>query len=142
MVTKLAYTDELVREIDRLSRAFTRIYADSVRPLALTPAEADALRLLMGTAEVEAPSLKRIGEMSNLETPPSRLMKSLRDRDLVVQERDKTDERVYRYKLSKKGRSMAKRADKARNAALSVLGEKATSPSIGKALRAIAAIRV
>jgi len=140
MTTKLNYTDGLVKAANRLNRSFTKLYADSLRSIALTPTEADALRLLKQSGCKESPSLKRIAEMSNIDTPPSRMMKSLRDRDLVVQERDQNDERVYRFKLSRKGQSVAEKVNKCRDEALEILGANTNSDAMAKAVRAVEAL--
>lgn len=73
----------------------------------LTISESDILIVLHNHRSKPHLSLTQIAERVGVQTPPSRLVKSLRQRGLVAETRDTTDQRVWRFALTAKGRKLA-----------------------------------
>src|SRR5215470_18270697 len=86
-------------------REGNRLLADALRPLHLTPSQAEALRVLQ---EHEPLSLIALGDMLVCETgSPSRLVQGLVEDGLVERIPSSTDKRMVTLTLTKLGREMA-----------------------------------
>ena len=104
-MTNNVYIIDLIESIERLHYKYRTEFGIQLAPHGVTPTEASLL-LLLASSET-APSLKEIGAAQTADTPPSRLLRSLRDRKLVRQTRDKLDERIWRFTLTAQGKRMA-----------------------------------
>jgi len=86
-------------------REGNRLLADALRPLHLTPSQAEALRVLQ---EHEPLSLIALGDMLVCETgSPSRLVQGLVEDDLIERSPSTTDKRMVTLRLTDAGREKA-----------------------------------
>ena len=133
--------EELRYLILALQREGNRQFAADLRPLGLTPAQAEALRVL---AEYQPLTLGGLGELLVCEsgTNPSRIVDRLVTAELVRREPEPTDRRQVELSLTSKGKTVAKQvaAVEARlHATLETLiGDQPTEPAL-TLLRSVAA---
>lgn len=101
-VTRLRYI------VLALQREGNRMFQDRLKPLGITPSQAEVLHVLSGH---ESLSLKDIGAQLFCETgSPSRLLSTMVERQLVSGEPSATDRRAVLYSLTERGRLLAKMA--------------------------------
>src|SRR3954449_3448148 len=87
-------------------REGSRTFTEALRPLGVTPAQAEVLTVLR---EAEQPlSVRELGELLVCETgSPSRLANSMVASGYLQSERDTTDGRITRLRLTPTGRAIA-----------------------------------
>src|SRR5499425_1477081 len=97
--------EELRYLILAAQREGNRLFAEALRPLRLTPSQAEVLRVLQ---DREPLSLIALGDLLVCETgSPSRLVQGLVEDDLVERLPSATDKRMVTLTLSNLGREMA-----------------------------------
>ena len=97
--------EELRYLILAAQREGNRIFADALRPLQLTPSQAEVLRVLQ---DHEPLSLIALGDLLICETgSPSRLVQRLVEDGLIERIPSSTDKRMVTLTLTKVGREMA-----------------------------------
>src|SRR5262249_47481129 len=97
--------EELRYLILAAQREGNRLLAEALRPLHLTPAQAEALRVLQ---DHEPLSLIALGDLLVCETgSPSRLVQGLVDAGLVERSPSSTDKRMVTLTLTPLGKEMA-----------------------------------
>lgn len=86
-------------------REGNRLFTEALRPLHLTPSQAEALRVLQ---DHDPLSLIALGDLLVCERgSPSRLVQGLVDRGLIERVPSSADKRMVTLTLTKKGREMA-----------------------------------
>jgi DNA-binding MarR family transcriptional regulator len=97
-----------------LQREGNRLLAAGLRPLGLTPAQAEAIGILAAHAQL---TLGGLGELLVCEsgTNPSRIVDRLVSSDLVLRETEQHDRRRVVLSLTPEGREMAKRIAEVEN---------------------------
>jgi DNA-binding MarR family transcriptional regulator len=106
------YRDGTMQQIEELrylilagQREGNRLFADALRPLQLTPSQAEVLRVLQ---DREPLSLVALGDLLVCETgSPSRLVQGLVEDGLVERVPSSTDKRMVTLTLTNAGREMA-----------------------------------
>src|SRR5262249_12570547 len=97
--------EELRYLILAAQRGGNRLLAEALRPLRLTPPQAEALRVLQSHAPL---SLIALGDLLVCETgSPSRLVQGLVEAGLVERSPSSTDKRMVTLTLTKEGRERA-----------------------------------
>jgi DNA-binding MarR family transcriptional regulator len=88
-------------------REGNRLFADALRPLHLTPSQAEVLRVLQ---DHEPLSLIALGDLLVCETgSPSRLVQGLVEAGLVERAPSSTDKRMVTLSLTRSGEEMAEK---------------------------------
>ena len=101
--------EELRYLILALQREGNRELTDALRPLNLTPAQAEVLRVL---AQFEELTLIELGERLVCETgSPSRLVKTMVSLGYVIKTPDELDRRAVRLSLTPHGKSLVHHLD-------------------------------
>ena len=100
--------EELRYLILAIQREGNRLFAADLRPLGVTPSQAEVLRVLN---ERQPLTLVGLGELLVCETTssPSRLVDRLVAQDLVQREADPADRRFVTLSLTSRGRELAKK---------------------------------
>src|SRR4051812_2621194 len=97
--------EELRYLILAAQREGSRLFAEALRPLSLTPSQAEVLRVLQEHAPL---SLIALGDLLVCETgSPSRLVQGLVEDGLVERLASATDKRMVTLSLSNQGREIA-----------------------------------
>src|SRR4051812_38070940 len=97
--------EELRYLILAAQREGSRLFAEALRPLSLTPSQAEVLRVLQDHAPL---SLIALGDLLVCETgSPSRLVQGLVEDGLVARLPSATDKRMVTLTLTDRGREMA-----------------------------------
>ncbi|TVT52091.1 winged helix DNA-binding protein [Amycolatopsis rhizosphaerae] len=132
--------EELRYLILAVQREGNRLLAARLRPLGLTPAQAEALGLLAGR---EPLSLNGLGELLVCEsgTNPSRIVDRLVGAGLVSRETDPGDRRHVLLRLTPEGRALARKVaaveDKLHETLTNLAGDRPLAPALDL-LRALA----
>jgi DNA-binding MarR family transcriptional regulator len=97
--------EELRYLILAAQREGSRLFAEALRPLCLTPSQSEVLRVLQ---DYEPLSLVALGDLLVCETgSPSRLVQGLVDDGLIERLPSATDKRMVTLTLTEQGREMA-----------------------------------
>jgi len=126
--------EELRYLILALQREGNRLLAADLRPLGLTPSQAEVLTVL---AERQALTLAGLGELLICESggSPSRLVDRLVKQGLVHRDEDSDDRRYVLLSLTAEGRAVANRVSKVEERLHGKLAELAGETSLGPVLR-------
>lgn len=106
--------EELRYLILAVQREGNRLYATSLRPLGLTPSQAEVLRVLQDHQPL---TLSGLGELLICETStsPSRLVDRLVAQGLVQRDVDAADRRFVTLSLTADGRALVRKVGRAEN---------------------------
>ncbi|MFD4711901.1 MarR family winged helix-turn-helix transcriptional regulator [Streptomyces sp. NPDC058430] len=117
-----------------------RQLAKALRPLGVTPAQAEAITLLDQYAPL---TLAELGRYLICETgSPSRLVNSLIERGLIERESGQADRRVIHLSLTAQGRALAARVhdvDRGFDAVIATMLDGASLETVASMLRAVVA---
>ena len=96
--------EELRYLVLALQREGNRQLTEALRPIGVTPAQAEVMQVLHQFGEL---SLSELGERLVCETgSPSRLVKAMVSQGLINRKTDPNDKRSLRLSLAKKGRNL------------------------------------
>ncbi len=96
--------EELRYLVLALQREGNRQLTEALRPIGLTPAQAEVMQVLDQFGEL---SLSELGERLVCETgSPSRLVKSMVNQNLIIRKTDPEDGRALRLSLAEKGQRL------------------------------------
>lgn len=103
--------DEAFVNLQRTADALLQGVAAALKPVGLSPAQYNVLRILRG-AGPDGLACRQIGERMITRDPDiTRLLDRLEDRDLVSRTRDRADRRVMATRITKKGLRLLKDLD-------------------------------
>jgi DNA-binding MarR family transcriptional regulator len=126
---------EFALSVKAIQRELERRINDAMSPLGLTAAQADAL-VVIGLAGPL--SLKELGELLIAEAGhPSRLVDRLVDAGLVERRPARDDRRRVELSLTRRGRGLQKRIERAREEVLELARELIGARDLGPALEVI-----
>jgi len=103
--------DEAFVNLQRTADAMLQGVAAALKPVGLSPAQYNVLRILRGVGSGGL-ACREIGERMITRDPDiTRLLDRLEDRDLVSRTRDRADRRVMATRITKKGLRLLKDLD-------------------------------
>lgn len=130
----------LLEEAIACANRYKKVVSQELALVGLTLGESEILEALNKHTAQTHLSLTGLAERIGVQTPPSRLVKGLRMRDLIAESRDKSDQRVWRFRLTAKGKKLAQKATKIRKGLAAKSRSNFRRPSatsVASALRAI-----